>query len=134
MGETQSNSQVNSQEAAKEQGIEATLPSGRLSAEINELSRIVVDSAFKVHDSLGPGLLESVYQTCLAHELRMRKVSVLTEVVLPIVYEGLEINSGLRLDFLVEGKLIVEVKAVDSLQGIHEAQLFTYLRLSKLPL
>lgn len=83
MGETQSNSQVNSQEAAKEQGIEATLPSGRLSAEINELSRIVVDSAFKVHDSLGPGLLESVYQTCLAHELRMRKVSVLTEVVLP---------------------------------------------------
>lgn len=105
-----------------------------LPAEIEELASIVVDSAFKVHKSLGPGLLESVYEACLCVELRNRGVAYETQAPVPVIYEGLRIEAGLRLDLLVERSLIVEVKSVEALQFIHQSQLLTYLKLSELRL
>ena len=98
--------------------------------ELNEVSGQVVDAAIKVHTALGPGLLESAYQGCLAYELRKRGLKVLTEVVLPVIYDGLQIDVGYRIDVLVEDCLIVETKSVAKLAPIHEAQLLTYLKLS----
>lgn len=93
-----------------------------------------IDAALKVHRALGPGLLEGAYEACLEHELRRRKVSVLRQVILPVRYEGIEVEAGFRLDLLVGSKLIIEVKAVDVLKKVHTAQLLTYLRLSGLRL
>ncbi len=101
-----------------------------LSEEIERLATGVVDAAFKVHSELGPGLLESVYQTCLAHELRKRGLGVELEVGVPIRYDGLLIPNGLRLDMLVGRSIIVELKAVDVLLPVHTAQVLTYLKLS----
>ena len=101
-----------------------------ISIELERLSRTVVDAALKVHRALGPGLLESVYEHCLAHELEMRGVAVRRQVILPVTYEGLTLEAGYRLDLLVEDKIIVEVKAVEALTRLHEAQALTYLRLS----
>jgi len=89
-----------------------------------------VDSAVQVHAALGPGLLESAYATCLAHELKERGFSVRTQVPLPVVYKGIELAVGYRVDLIVEEVVIVEIKTVASLLPIHEAQLLTYLRLS----
>ena len=97
---------------------------------IDEVSGAIVDAAMKVHTVLGPGLLESAYETCLAHELRSRGLKVFSQVVLPIKYEGLELDAGYRLDLLVEDQVIVEVKAVESLNSIHQAQLLSYLKMS----
>jgi len=89
----------------------------------------IVDAAIKVHKALGPGLLESAYQQCLAYELRQRGRKVQTELIVPIVYENQKIDAGYRLDMLVEDLIIVENKTVDALMPIHMAQLLTYLKL-----
>lgn len=99
-------------------------------AEVERLARAVVDAAFKVHRALGPGLLESAYEHCLAYELHANGVPFGRQVELPVMYEGLKINAGYRLDFLVGGLLIVEIKAVEALSRLHEAQILTYLKLS----
>lgn len=95
-----------------------------------EVAAIVVDSALAVHKALGPGLLESAYQQCLLYELRKRGLRVLTEVTLPIVYDGHEIDAAYRLDMLVEDVIIIENKVVDHVLPVHMAQLITYLRLA----
>jgi GxxExxY protein len=94
-----------------------------------EIATQIVDAAIKVHRALGPGLLESAYQQCFAHELRQRGLKVETEVVLPIAYEGLQIDAGYRIDMLIEQAIVVENKAVEQLTPIHAAQLLTYLKL-----
>ena len=96
--------------------------------ELNALSRLILSCAIKVHKALGPGLLESSYRACLAHELRTRGVSVECEKPLPSRYEGVLLDCGYRLDMLVNGGIIVELKTVDSLLAIHQSQLLTYLR------
>jgi GxxExxY protein len=97
---------------------------------IHQVSGAVVDAAMKVHSALGPGLLESAYQACLAHELRTRGRRVRVQVPLPVVYEGIRVEVGYRLDLLVDDAVIVEAKAVARLLPIHDAQLLSYLRLS----
>lgn len=105
-----------------------------LPRETEQLSKTVVDAAFKVHSTLGPGLLESVYEACLAHELRQRKIATETQLVIPIVYEGLRLEAGLRIDMLVNKQLLVEVKAVDQMNRVFKAQILTYLKLTGLRL
>lgn len=97
--------------------------------DIEEIGKQIVDSAIKVHRALGPGLLESAYQFCLAYELRKRGLQVETEVPQPVVYDGQRLDVGYRLDMLVENTVIIENKAVEAILPIHEAQLLTYLRL-----
>ena len=97
--------------------------------EIEEIARQIVDSAVKVHKNLGPGLLESAYQTCLAYELEHRGLRVETEVLQPVQYGIVTIDAGYRLDMLVESLVIIENKAVEQLLPIHQAQLLTYLKL-----
>jgi GxxExxY protein len=97
--------------------------------ELELIAKQVVDAAIKVHRALGPGLLESAYQHCLAHELRKRGLKVTCEVQLPILYDGEWIDAGYRIDMLVENAVIVENKAVTLLLPLHEAQLLTYLKL-----
>jgi GxxExxY protein len=99
--------------------------------EVDQLASVVVDAGLKVHRTLGPGLLESVYENCLDRELELRGVASRRQVGLPIVYEGMTLEAGYRLDLLVEDAIIVEVKAVEALSRLHEAQVLTYLRLSK---
>ena len=96
----------------------------------NELSKNILDAAFRVHTALGPGLLESAYEACLAYELRAEGLNVLTQVPLPLVYREVKLEVGYRLDLLVEDLVIVEVKSVDALAVIHQAQLISYLKLS----
>ena len=98
--------------------------------ELNEISGQVVDAAIKVHSALGPGLLESAYEACLFYELGKRGLSVERQKIQPIVYEGVTIDVGYRMDLFVEGVVVVELKAVERLAPIHEAQLLSYLRLS----
>lgn len=105
-----------------------------LPPETEQLSKVVVDVAFKVHSTLGPGLLESVYEACLAHELRQRKIPAETQLVIPIVYEGLRLEAGLRIDMLVKKQLLVEVKAVEQMNRVFKAQVLTYLKLTGLRL
>lgn len=100
----------------------------RMSA--HELSKIVIECAFTVHSRLGPGLLETAYEVCLAHELRKRGLKVESQVALPLVYDGVRLEAGYRIDLLVEDLVIVEVKAVDEIAPIHQAQLISYLRLA----
>jgi GxxExxY protein len=94
----------------------------------------VVDAAFKVHKTLGPGLLESVYEVCLCQELKRRGISFRQQAVVPVVYEGIKVDAGLRLDLVVEGSLIVELKAVEKMIPLFDAQMLTYLKLSGLRL
>lgn len=97
-----------------------------------DLSKIAVDSAFVVHKHFGSGLLESAYEACLVHELTKRGLTVERQKILPILYDGLEIENGYRLDIIVEGALILELKCVEKILPIHQAQIMTYLRLSKI--
>jgi GxxExxY protein len=97
--------------------------------DIDGVSKIIVDSAIHVHQSLGPGLLESTYQICLAHELTKRGLKVACEVILPVLFDGLTIETGYRIDMLVENCVIIENKVVDQFLPVHEAQLLTYLKL-----
>jgi GxxExxY protein len=98
---------------------------------INEITETIIGSAIAVHKSLGPGLLESAYEACMAFELADRGVSVERQKALPVVYRNVKLDCGYRLDLLVEEKVIVELKAIDRLLPIHSAQLLSYLKLSK---
>lgn len=96
-----------------------------------EWMKIIYQSALKVHSTLGPGLLESVYETCLLQELTKKGLLVERQKTLPIIYDGEIIDSGLRLDLFVEREIIIELKSVDFLAPIHQAQILTYMRLAK---
>jgi GxxExxY protein len=100
-------------------------------AETERLGREIVDSAFTVHKTLGPGLLESAYEACLRHELVLRGISVTPQVPVRIAYKGITLDCGFRIDLLIGNTVIVEVKAVDKLLPVHEAQLLTYLKLAR---
>ena len=102
--------------------------------DINELTGKVIGAAIEVHKILGPGLLESAYEECLSYELALRKIAFSRQSELPIEYKGIKLDCGYRLDLLVEDKLIVELKACESIEKIHEAQLLTYLKLADVPL
>ena len=95
-----------------------------------ELTEKIIGAAMKVHSALGPGLLESAYEKCLLFELHKAGLEAVSQVRLPIVYEGMKIDAGYRIDLLVEDSVIVEVKAVEKLIPIHHAQLISYLKLS----
>jgi GxxExxY protein len=97
---------------------------------LNDLTRRVLKCAYAVHTELGPGLLESVYRTCLAHEMALAGISFRQEVPLPIVYRELKLDGGLRPDFLIEEAIILEAKAIETLAPVHEAQVLSYLKLS----
>jgi GxxExxY protein len=94
------------------------------------LSNQIIGAAIEVHRHLGPGLLESVYETCLVHELGMREISLERQKAIAVYYKDVVLDCGFRVDLLVEGQVIVELKAVDALTAVHEAQLLTYLKLS----
>jgi len=100
----------------------------------NDLSGIVIGSAIRVHSALGPGLLESAYQAALTYELRSQGWEVQSQVILPVKYDGKQIDNGYRIDLLIEKRLIIEIKSVDQIAPIHQAQILTYLRLSGLKL
>jgi GxxExxY protein len=102
--------------------------------ELNEISGGIIAAALKVHTAIGPGVLESVYQTCLLHELKKAGLAVQAQAALPVLYDGLHLDSGYRIDLLVEDTVIVELKCVEALLPIHKAQLLTYLRLANKPL
>ena len=102
-------------------------------AEINVRTAQIVDAAMKVHSALGPGLLESAYEACLVYELRQRGLRVEVQVALPVKYRGVNIDVGYRLDMLVEGAVIVELKAVTRTVPLFDAQLFSYMKLSGYP-
>ncbi|SRR5579883_2039469 len=95
-----------------------------------ESARSVIDSAMAIHRALGPGLLESAYEVCLVYELERRGRTVVRQTALPVVYETIKLEAGYRIDLLVDNAVIVEVKSIEALAPIHEAQLLTYLRLS----
>ncbi len=97
-----------------------------------ELTERVIGCAIEVHRVLGPGLLESTYQQCLAHELSANQILFKSEVGLPVDYKGVKLDCGYRLDLLVNETLIVELKTVDQITGLHQSQLMTYLKLTKL--
>ena len=96
----------------------------------NEIAGQVVDAAFKIHKTLGPGLLESVYEEILAFELRKRELKLERQVAVPVVYESVRLEIGFRIDLLVEDKLIIEVKSVEKILDVHKSQLLTYLKLT----
>ncbi len=99
--------------------------------DINNISGAVVDAAMTVHTELGPGLLESTYEACLMHELKSRDFQIQNQLMLPVVYKETQIDTGYRIDLLVEKEVIIELKVVEKLLPIHEAQLLTYLKLSQ---
>lgn len=96
----------------------------------NELSKIVVNCAYKVHKSLGPGLLESAYEECLFYELNKTDLKIEKQKALPLIYEEVRLEIGYRIDLIIENKLIVEIKSVETLNDVHFAQLLTYLKLT----
>ena len=110
-----------------------TSPSA-LPSDLEDLAAALVDSAFKVHQTLGPGLLESVYESCVCIELTRRGISYEKQAPMPLVYEGVNVDGGFRLDLLVEKSVVMEIKAVEKLLPIHHSQLLTYLKLANLRL
>jgi GxxExxY protein len=100
----------------------------------NEIATQVVDAAFKIHTTLGPGLLETVYEVVLAHELQKRGLCVEREVPIPIVWETIKFNEGFRADLIVEGKVIIELKSIETMAPVHKKQVLTHLRLTNLKL
>ncbi|MBS1552340.1 MAG: GxxExxY protein [Bacteroidetes bacterium] len=101
-----------------------------LSADEEMIGKEIVDCAFKVHSSLGPGLLEKIYETCFCHELSKKGLKFSSQVSVPIKYDGLIFNEGCRIDVLVEDKVICELKAVNEMNPVYEAQILTYLKLT----
>jgi GxxExxY protein len=101
--------------------------------EFDELSRSVIGCAIEVHRNLGPGLLESTYRPCLAHELSQAGIPFQMELPLPVQYKGILLDCGYRIDLLVSGDLIVEIKSLETILPIHHAQTLTYMRLAKVP-
>jgi GxxExxY protein len=102
----------------------------RIPQSVEDVGRAVLNAAFKVHTALGPGLLESVYQTCTAYEITQSGLLAPTEVALPVVYKGVKLDAGLRLDMLVNNCVIVEFKAVETVLPVHTAQVITYLKIT----
>jgi GxxExxY protein len=98
--------------------------------DINDLAGNIIGAAIEVHKVLGPGLLESSYEECLCHELHLRGLSFQRQKEIPLLYKGVKLDCGYRLDVIVEKSVILEIKACERLQSIHEAQLLTYLKLS----
>ena len=96
----------------------------------NAIAKEIVDAAFRVHTTLGPGLLESVYQTVLGYELDRRSLRTVSQLSIPVVYENVRLETGFRADLIVEDKVIVEIKSVEVLLPVHKKQLLTYLRLA----
>lgn len=96
----------------------------------NEISKIILDCAFKVHTILGPGLLESSYRTCLAYELRKAGLTVEEEKALPLIYDEIKLECGYRIDLLINSKVVIELKTVEAFNDVHIAQVLTYLKLS----
>lgn len=95
----------------------------------DQIARTVLDCAMRIHSALGPGLLETAYATCLSHELNKAGLQASREVSLPVVYDGLKLDAGYRLDILIEKSVVVELKTVEKLQPVHTAQLLSYLKL-----
>jgi GxxExxY protein len=106
----------------------------KIDEDVNRLSKIVLDQAFYVHSKLGPGLLESVYEQCLAVVLTRQGLKVEKQKILPVIFEDIRIETGFRIDLMVEDKLIIELKAHEKILPVHEAQLHTYLKLSHITL
>lgn len=102
--------------------------------EQNDITYQVIGCAYKVHSELGPGLLESTYEVCLEHELRKAGLKVERQKALPVVYDGITLDAGYRIDLLIEDEIILELKSVSDIAPIHKAQLMTYLKLSHLKL
>ena len=98
------------------------------------IAKTILDAAFQVHTILGPGMLESVYETCMIHELGLRSIDVKSQIILPVVYKGIMVESGFRLDMLVDGCVIVEIKSAEIMSPVYPAQLLTYLRLANIRL
>lgn len=98
--------------------------------DVEEVATQIVDASLAVHRALGPGLLDSVYETCLAHELSKRCICVERQVSIPVVYDGTQLDAGLRLDLLIGNRVIVELKAVEALLPVHQGQVLTYLKLT----
>jgi GxxExxY protein len=103
---------------------------GNAEENLDSLTGIIINAAMKVHSALGPGLLESAYEACLKYELSKRCLVVESQVLLPVLYEGVRIDAGYRIDLLVENEIILELKAVEKVIPVHEAQLLSYLKLS----
>ena len=101
-----------------------------LSKETNQLSREITDCAYQVHSHLGPGLLESVYEVCLCHELSKRRIPFMKQMHVPVCYDGLEMETGFRIDIMVDDKIIIELKTTEKLTSLHDAQLLTYLKIT----
>jgi GxxExxY protein len=101
-----------------------------LDPKLNAIGRAIYDAAFEVHRQLGPGLLESVYKACLAKELALRGMSVRMEVPVPLIYRDMHLETGFRIDMLVNELVVLEAKGVEAIHPVHEAQLLTYLKLS----
>jgi len=99
--------------------------------ELERIGKIIVQCSFEVHKNLGPGLLEKIYEVCLQHELRKHNLKVETQIAIPIIYDSIKFEEGLRLDLLVEDQIICEIKAVDIVNPIWESQVLSYLKLSK---
>ena len=117
-------------EKNKDHRQDAKTPRKDLSQEEESLAASIVDAAVKVHSTLGPGLLERIYEICLIHEPTKRGHKVESQVAVPIYYDGIQLEAGLRLDIVVDGLAILELKSVDHTLPVHEAQLITYLKLS----
>jgi GxxExxY protein len=100
----------------------------------DQISKVILDCAFKVHTMLGPGLLESAYRTCLAYELRKAGLTVEEEKALPLIYDEIKLDCGYRLDLLVNSKVIVELKTVEAFNEVHQAQILTYMKLTEVKL
>ena len=96
----------------------------------NEIATQIVDAAYKIHTTLGPGLLESVYEAVMAEELARRRLRVVRQQAIPVVYENVHLEVGFRADLIVEGKVIIEIKSVEAIAPVHKKQLLTYLRLA----
>lgn len=96
----------------------------------NEISKQIVDAAYKIHTTLGPGLFESVYETVMAHELANRGLKVVRQQAIPVVWENIHLEAGFRADLIVADKVIIEIKSVENLAPVHRKQLLTYLRLT----
>ena len=97
---------------------------------LNKLSKVILDSSIEVHRNLGPGLLESVYEVCLCKELNLRNINLLRQVSLPVEYKNEKLDADFRIDILVESEIIIELKAVEFILPVHEAQFLTYLKLA----
>lgn len=100
----------------------------------NGIAKIVVDISYNIHTRLGPGLLESVYEVVLAHELRKRDLKIYKQKPIPIIYDDIQFNEGFRADIVVEDKVIIELKSIEEISKVHKKQLLTYLRLSNIKL